>query len=224
MKKILIIEDDNYLAHEIVDHVTSWGYEAKCANDFKNVLPVFAAFNPQLVLIDISLPYFNGYHWCTEIRKISKVPIVFISSASDGMNILTALNAGADDFVAKPFDLTILTAKIQALFRRAYEFGTNAFFIEHKGVILDTANAVLLYQDKKIELTKNENKVLQILLENRGMVVARDAITTYLWETDCYIDDNTLTVNVLRLRKKLEEAGLKHYIVTRKGIGYMVDK
>lgn len=223
MKKILIIEDDDYLAHEIADHVNSWGYETRCIDDFRNVLPAFADFTAQLVLIDISLPFFNGYHWCTEIRKISKVPIIFISSASDGMNVLTALNAGADDFIAKPFDLTILTAKIQALFRRAYEFGNNAFFIEHKGVILDTANAVLLYQGKKIELTKNENKILQILLENRGTVVARDAIMTCLWETDCYIDDNTLTVNILRLRKKLEEASLKDLIVTKKGAGYMVE-
>lgn len=222
-KRILIVEDDSYLSNEIKECLISWNYTAKGIEDFQAVLTEFAAFDPQLVLIDIKLPFFNGYYWCTEIRKISKVPIIFISSATDGMNILTALNAGADDFIAKPFELQILIAKIQALFRRAYEFGSNMFFIEHKGVVLDSANSFFMFNNQRIDLTKNENRILQLLLENRGTPVARDAIMTALWETDSYIDDNTLTVNVLRLRKKMEEAGLNDFIVTKKGIGYMVE-
>ena len=223
MYKILIVEDDLIIAKTVKNHIRSWGFEAECVTDFKDVLAAFVSYSPQLVLLDITLPFFNGYHWCSEIRKVSKVPIIFISSASDSMNIVMAMNMGGDDFIAKPFDLNVLTAKVQALLRRTYDFTGQTNLLEHKGSILNISDATLNYHDRKIELSKNENKILQILLENKGKAVSRDTIMTRLWETDSYIDDNTLTVNVTRLRKKLQEAGLSDFITTKKGIGYMVE-
>lgn len=178
---------------------------------------------PQLVLLDISLPFFNGYHWCNEIRKLSKVPIVFISSASDNMNIVMAMNMGGDDFIAKPFDLVVLTAKVQALLRRTYDFSGQTNLIGHRDAILNLSDSTLLYNGVKIELTKNENKILQTLLENKGKTVSRDTLMTRLWETDSFVDENTLTVNITRLRRKLENAGLHSFIITKKGIGYLVE-
>jgi DNA-binding response OmpR family regulator len=223
MYKILIVEDDLIIAKTVKNHIKSWGFEAACVTDFKDVLAAFVSYNPQLVLLDITLPFFNGYHWCSEIRRLSKVPIIFISSASDSMNIVMAMNMGGDDFIAKPFDLNVLTAKVQALLRRTYDFTGQTNLLEHKGSILNISDATLNYHDRKIELSKNENKILQILLENKGKAVSRDTIMTRLWETDSYIDDNTLTVNITRLRKKLQEAGLSDFITTKKGIGYMVE-
>ncbi len=223
MYKILIVEDDLIIAKTVKNYIRSWGFEAECVTDFKDVLAAFVSYSPQLVLLDITLPFFNGYHWCSEIRKVSKVPIIFISSASDSMNIVMAMNMGGDDFIAKPFDLNVLTAKVQALLRRTYDFTGQTNLIEHKGSILNISDATLNYQDRKIELSKNENKILQILFENKGKVVSRDTIMTRLWETDSYIDDNTLTVNITRVRKKLQEAGLSDFITTKKGIGYMVE-
>ena len=207
MYKIIIVEDDLIIAKTVKNHIRSWGFEAECVTDFKDVLAAFVSYSPQLVLLDITLPFFNGYHWCSEIRKVSKVPIIFISSASDSMNIVMAMNMGGDDFIAKPFDLNVLTAKVQALLRRTYDFTGQTNLLEHKGSILNISDATLNYHDRKIELSKNENKILQILLENKGKAVSRDTIMTRLWETDSYIDDNTLTVNITRLRKKLQEAG-----------------
>lgn len=223
MYKILIVEDDLIIAKTVKNHIKSWGFEAECVTDFKDVLATFVSYSPQLVLLDITLPFFNGYHWCSEIRKVSKVPIIFISSASDSMNIVMAMNMGGDDFIAKPFDLNVLTAKVQALLRRTYDFTGQTNLLEHKGSILNISDATLNYQDRKIELSKNENKILQILFENKGKAVSRDTIMTRLWETDSYIDDNTLTVNITRLRKKLQESGLSDFITTKKGIGYMVE-
>lgn len=223
MYKILIVEDDLIIAKTVKNHIRSWGFEAECVTDFKDVLAAFVSYSPQLVLLDITLPFFNGYHWCSEMRKVSKVPIIFISSASDSMNIVMAMNMGGDDFIAKPFDLNVLTAKVQALLRRTYDFTGQTNLLEHKGSILNISDATLNYHDRKIELSKNENKILQILLENKGKAVSRDTIMTRLWETDSYIDDNTLTVNITRLRKKLQEVGLSDFITTKKGIGYMVE-
>ncbi|GAA0769778.1 response regulator transcription factor [Clostridium subterminale] len=223
MYKILIVEDDLIIAKTVKNHIRSWGFEAECVTDFKDVLATFVSYSPQLVLLDITLPFFNGYHWCSEIRKVSKVPIIFISSVSDSMNIVMAMNMGGDDFIAKPFDLNVLTAKVQALLRRTYDFTGQTNLLEHKGSILNISDATLNYHDRKIELSKNENKILQILLENKGKAVSRDTIMTRLWETDSYIDDNTLTVNITRLRKKLQEVGLSDFITTKKGIGYMVE-
>lgn len=223
MYKVLIVEDDTVIAAQIQKHIKTWGYDVKCVTDFRNVLSDFAAFNPQLVLLDITLPFFNGYHWCTEIRKLSKVPIIFISSASDDMNIVMAMNMGGDDFIAKPFELAVLTAKVQAMLRRTYDFGGQTALLEHKGAILNTSDATLTYNGEHVELTKNDNKILQTLLENKGKIVSRDTLMTRLWQTDSYVDENTLSVNITRLRRKLEIAGLDNFIETKKGIGYLVE-
>ncbi len=223
MYKILIVEDDTIIAEAIRQQVSSWGYEAHCVSDFQNVMSQFIALDPQLVLLDITLPFYNGYHWCNEIRKVSKVPILFISSASDNMNIVLAMNMGGDDFIAKPFDLEVLTAKVQAILRRTYDFGSQVNLLEHKGAILNTSDASLTYQGQRIELTKNDYKILQTLLENKGKAVSRDTLMTKLWKTDSFIDENTLTVSITRLRRKLKEAGLEDFIKTKKGIGYLVE-
>ena len=191
--------------------------------DYKDVMGKFGEFEPQLVLLDIVLPFFNGFHWCQEIRKISKVPIIFLSSANDNMNIVMAMNMGGDEFIEKPFDLNVVTAKVQAVLRRTYEFRGTADIMEWNGAILNLADATVLYQDQKLELSKNEFKILQILLENTGKIVSRESIMTRLWDSNEFIDDNTLTVNVARLRKKMEQIGLGGKIITKKGIGYMVE-
>jgi len=223
MHKILIIEDDLVIAKGLQNHLCQWGYQVDYVTDFKAVLTTFLELEPQLVLLDISLPFFNGYHWCSEIRKLSKVPIIFISSMSDNMNIVMAVNMGGDDFIAKPFDLSVIVAKVQALIRRTYSFAGQMNIIEHSGAVLNLSDITLSYQTRKIQLTKNEVKILQILFENAGKVISRDTIMTRLWESDSFIDDNTLTVNVARLRKRLEEIGLGDFIRTKKGLGYMVE-
>lgn len=222
-KKILIVEDDDVIAGAIKNHIKTWGCHAECVTDFKNVMTKFAEYAPDLVLIDIGLPFFNGYHWCMHIRAVSKVPIIFISSAEDNMNIVMAMNMGGDDFIAKPFDLTVLTAKVQAILRRTYDFSVSANVLEHRGALLNTGDATLTYDDEKIDLTKNEFKILQVLLENKGCVVSRDDMMIKLWQTDSFVDENTLTVNVARLRKKLEGCGLNDFIKTKKRMGYLIE-
>lgn len=223
MYKILIIEDDLTIAKTIEAHLQKWDYEVRCIENFKIVREEFVAFEPQLVLMDILLPFYNGFHWCTQIRSISKVPIVFLSSASDNMNIVMAMNMGGDDFIEKPFDLNVMTAKIQALLRRTYSFQGQLNVLEYKGVILNLNDAVLIFNNEKIELTKNEFKILQLLMENAGKIIKRERIMERLWESDEFIDDNTLTVNMTRLRKKLEGVGIRGFISTKKGIGYLVE-
>ena len=223
MFKILIVEDDSTISEELKRHIESWGMQARCAEDFSSVLEEFLAYDPQLILLDISLPFFNGYHWCTEIRRVSKVPILFLSSASDSMNIVMAMNMGADDFICKPFELSVLTAKIQAVLRRSYDYNDKVNVITHKGAILNTSDATLSYESKKIDLTKNDFKILQALMENRGSVVSRETLMQRLWETDSFVDENTLSVNVTRLRAKLSAAGLHDFITTKKGLGYIVE-
>ena len=223
MHRILIVEDDGVIAGAIRRHVETWGFEARAVSDFQNVLREFVQYDPQLVLLDISLPFFSGYHWCGEIRKISKVPVIFLSSASDNMSIVMAVGMGADDFIAKPFDLTVLTAKIQAVMRRAYDFSVRSDIIEHRGAILNAADATLHFSGQKIDLTRNEYRILLTLMEGRGKVVGREALMQRLWETDSFVDENTLSVNVARLRRKLEAAGLIGFIETKKGLGYLVE-
>lgn len=222
MHRILIVEDDATISGAVRRHLEAWGYEARAVSDFQNVLGEFSRFGPQLVLMDISLPFFSGYHWLGEIRKFSKVPIVFLSSASDSMNIVMAVSMGADDFLAKPFDLSVLTAKVQAALRRAYDFAGAGEVIEHRGALLSIPDAALHHGGQKIDLTRNEFRILQTLMENRGRVVAREALMQRLWETDSFVDENTLSVNVARLRRKLEAAGLDGFIETKKGLGYIV--
>ena len=223
MYKILIVEDDVTIAGGLKTHLEKWNYQTECMTDFKDVMGKFLEFEPQLVLLDIVLPFFNGFHWCQEIRKISKVPIIFLSSVNDNMNIVMAMNMGGDEFIEKPFDLNVVTAKVQAVLRRTYEFRGTADIMEWNGAILNLADATVLYQDQKQELTKNEFKILQMLLENTGKIVSRESIMTRLWDSNEFIDDNTLTVNVARLRKKMEQIGLGGKIITKKGIGYMVE-
>ena len=222
MQKILIVEDDMVIANVLKQHLQKWNYEVKTVSDFKNVMEYFLEFDPHMVLMDISLPFFNGYHWCTEIRKRSQIPVIFLSAASDNMNIVMAISMGGDDFIAKPFDLTVVTAKIQAWMRRTYTFQNQIHVLERHGVVLNIGSAELSYQNKKIELTKNDFKIMQILMEYAPNVVPREEIMKRLWESDEFIDDNTLTVNITRLRKKLEENEIDDFIRTRKGIGYYI--
>lgn len=222
MYRILLVEDDEIIAEIVKKHLESWGYHVELISDFSNVLMEFIQKDPQLVLLDLKLPSFNGFHWCEEIRKISQVPIVFLSSAADNMNMVMAMSRGADDFIAKPFDLEVLTAKVQALMRRAYSFGQFSNLMEHGGAVLNIGSSSLSWEGQSAELTKNELRILQLLFEQAGKVVSRDTIMVRLWENDSFVDDNTLTVNMTRLRKKLEGLGLKDFIVTKKGMGYML--
>lgn len=223
MYKLMIVEDDFGIAEAVKVQAESWDFEVHIAEDFRNVIEEFNAFAPHIVLMDISLPFFNGYHWCGEIRRRSNVPIIFISSASDNMNIVMAMNMGADDFIAKPFDGNVLMAKVQALLRRTYDFAAAAPVLEHKNAILSTGDNSLSYNGVKIELSKNEYRILLCLMENKGKIVSREKLMERLWETDSFVDENTLTVNVNRLRKKLDAAGLEGFITTKFGVGYIVE-
>lgn len=222
MYRILIVEDDPVIEGQVGSHLTKWGYEVKSVTDFSDVLSDVVGFEPHLVLLDIGLPFYNGFYWCGEIRKISKVPILFLSSASDNMNIIMAVNMGGDDFVAKPFDLEVLAAKIQAVLRRTYSFQETSSLLDHGGVILNLTDMSFLYKGEKYELSKNEFRILQILFEHAGNTVTREEIMRRLWDDECFVDDNTLTVNVNRLRKVLEGAGLQDFILTKKGVGYQL--
>lgn len=222
MYRIFLVEDDETIARLIKKHLEKWEYEVSTVQDFGNVLGEFAVCDPQLVLLDIRLPFYNGHYWCTQIRQVSKVPIIFLSSVSDNMNIVMAMNMGADDFIPKPFDLEVLTAKVQALLRRSYDFAGSSSMLEHKGMLLNLSDATILYQEQKVELTKNELKILQTLIENKTQVVTRETLMTRLWESDMYVDENTLSVNVNRLCKKLTSIGLEDSILTKKGIGYQI--
>ena len=221
--RVLMVEDDRGIAQAVQTQGELWNLQVCQVQDLRHVMEEFAAFDPHLVLLDIGLPCFDGYHWCTEIRRVSRVPVIFISSAADNMNIIMAMNLGADDFIAKPFDLNVLLAKIQAILRRTYDFAAPAPTLEHRGAMLNTADASLTYQGQRIELTKNDYRILQTLLERKGSVVSRETLMEKLWETDSFVDENTLTVNIARLRRKLEAAGLPDYITTKKGLGYLIE-
>ncbi len=223
MYRILVVEDDFSMAQVLQQELTRWGYGVRLVEDFQAVIPSFVDYDPHLVLLDIMLPFYNGYHWCSEIRKLSNVPVVFLSSASDNMNIVMAMNMGGDDFLPKPVDLAVLTAKLQAILRRSYDLSGQVPVMEHRGVVLNLNDASLRYQDQRVELSKNEFRILQTLLEHKGKVVSRDTLMTKLWQMDCYVEENTLTVNVARLRKKLEGVGLRDFIRTRVGAGYIVE-
>ena len=223
MYRIFLVEDDRGIADAIAAQTALWDMETVCARDFRNVMAEFSACAPQLVLLDISLPFYDGYHWCREIRGVSKVPVLFISSAADNLNIVMAMNMGADDFIAKPFDQSVLMAKIQALLRRAYDFSGSAPVLEHRGALLNTGDGSLQYEGEKIELTKNEYRILLGLMQSKGRIVSREKLMELLWESDEFVDDNTLTVNIGRLRKKLDAAGLRNFIVTKHGVGYLIE-
>lgn len=221
--KIFIVEDDPVIASAVAEHIASWGCEPRIARNFQNIVQEFVEFDPQLVLLDVGLPFYNGYHWCSEIRRFSSVPIIFVSSASDNMNIVMAINMGANDFIAKPFDLNVLTAKVQAMLRRTYDLGGQTRLLQHRDAVLNTDDSTLTYHGERVELTKNEYRILQVLMENKGKTVSRDVLMQRLWESDSFVDENTLSVNVARLRKKLDGAGLENFIATKKGMGYIVE-
>lgn len=222
MYRIFVVEDDAVIAGEMKKHLEKWGYAVETTIDFGDVMKQFVAFDPHLVLMDIVLPFYNGHYWCSQIRQISQVPIIFVSSSGDNLNIVMAVNMGGDDFLTKPFDLEILAAKVQAILRRTYAFRGKSTVMEYKGILLDVTEAALKIGEQKLELTKNEFKILQLLYENIGSPVSREQLMKRLWDNDCFVDDNTLTVNVARIRKKLEEAGVMDMIQTRKGLGYMI--
>ena len=223
MYRVFIVEDDGAIAGVIRRHLAGWGYDVRCAERFDDVLLEFAAFSPHLVLLDISLPFFNGYHWCREIRRVSKVPILFLTSAGDSVNTVMAMQMGGDDLLAKPFDLQVLSAKVQAMLRRAYDFGPSAQLLSCGGAVLNVSDGTLDAAGQRVELTRNELRILQMLLERKGQTVSREALMTRLWESDSFVDENTLTVNIARLRRKLEAAGLPDLIHTRKGEGYLAE-
>ena len=218
----MIVEDDEIIASSIKKHLEKWNYDVFVVNDFENVLEDFRQYEPLLVLLDISLPYYNGYYWCQEIRKESEVPIIFISSTSENMNIVMAMNMGADDFINKPFDLTVLTAKLQAILRRTYSFNKTQNVLNYQSLTLDLLKGVISYHEDSIELTKTELKIMQILFEHAGQIVSRDTIMEALWQSEAFVDDNTLSVNINRLRKKLDAFSLSQLIHTKKGIGYQL--
>ena len=222
MYKVMIVEDDEIISNSIAGYLNKWQYTTHEVSNFQNVITEFVEEKPDIVLMDINLPYFDGYYFCEEIRKISKVPIIFISSASDDMNIVMAMNIGADDFIEKPFKLVVLKAKIEALLRRVYNFNNSNSLIVYKEVIFDINKDEIKYKDNIATLTKNESKILTILLENREKIVSREDIIAALWQSDNFIDENTLSVNVNRLRSKLKDIGIVDFIITKKGKGYMV--
>lgn len=220
--KILIIEDDISAAKNIKKYLEGWGYECEYLKEFHNITKDFIKLKPHLILLDIALPYYNGYHWCEEIRGFSQIPIIFISSANDNIDMILAMNMGGDDFISKPFELNFLLAKIKSLLRRTYEFQSDMNIMECEGAILDIDNATLRYEETKVELTRNEFIILKLLFERKEKSVTRDAMMQELWDNNTFVDDNTLTVNVTRVRNKLEQIGLKEFIVTKKGIGYQI--
>lgn len=222
MYKIFLAEDDEVICSLVKKHLESWGYEVYAAEDFFDIMGEFVREEPQLVILDLKLPCYNGFHWCDEIRRVSQVPVLFLSSAADNMNMVMAMSRGADDFIPKPFHLEVLSAKVQAILRRAYSFGAGANLLERNGAVLNLGNGDLSFRGRSVSLTRNELKILKLLFSQAGKVVSREDIMQMLWENDDFVDDNTLTVNVNRLRKRMGEIGLGNMILTKKGMGYMV--
>lgn len=224
MYRILIVEDDRLIASSIREGLKKWGYDAHIIEDFEKVLESFHQLQPHLVLMDVKLPYYDGYSWCRQIRQTSKVPILFVSSALENLNIIMAVQMGADDYVTKPFEIELLEAKIRALLRRTYDFAGSTEILEHEGICLNTQEMTVSYEGQSRELTKNEFRILEALLQQKGGVISRDELMNRLWQSDLYIDDNTLTVNVTRLRQSLREIGLEDCIKTKRGVGYYVGR
>ena len=223
MYRVFLVEDDPGIARAVCAHLAQWGLETRAAEDFAHVLDELTAFGPQLVLMDISLPFFNGYYWCAQLRKVSSIPVIFISSAAENMNIVMAMNMGADDFIAKPFDLEVLTVKVQALLRRTYDYAASEPVLCHRGAILRPGDQSLLVGEQTLALSKNEYRILWTLLREKGRIVSREKLMEALWQTDSFIDENALSVNMARLRKKLDSVGLSGFITTKIGAGYLVE-
>lgn len=220
MYKILIVEDDMVIARKTAEFLASWGYETRFAEVFDRILETVDEFDPDLIVMDVGLPYRNGFEWTRQIRLTSKVPILFLSSADDSMNIVMAVSMGADDYMTKPFDLQVLASKIQALLRRTYDFAGKTRSLEHRGLRFNTEENTISLEGKSAELTRNEARILRMLMERKNVIVTREDLMEGLWKTDCYVDENALSVNVNRLRKKLDSIGADGFIETKKGIGY----
>ena len=223
MFKIFVVDDSKIISEKLKEELEKWGFEIILVDDFEKVIDIFKKENPDLVVMDIGLPYYDGYFWTRKIRDLSNVPIIFLSSKEDTMNKIMAMEMGADDFVSKPFDLDLLIAKIKALLRRTYDYKDNLDRLELRGLVLDLKSMTVSFCDKSIDLSKNEFKILETLMVNKGNVVSRDKLMTSLWSTDIYIDDNTLTVNISRLRKSLAGLGVDNFIKTKQGLGYYVE-
>ena len=223
MYKVLIVEDDSALCTNMIKNLSRWNYDIYKIDDFENVTKEFLNIKPHLVLMDVNLPYCDGFFWCKKIREVAKTPIIFLSSRDSNMDIIMAVNQGADDYITKPFSFDLLVAKLQALLRRTYDYQNEASeTIECNGVLLDLNSGTLSYKDKKIELTKNEHKILTLLMKNKEKVVSREKLMKSLWDDDYFVNENTLTVNMNRIRNKLEDMGIKDFITTRKGEGYII--
>ncbi|HEL1600956.1 response regulator transcription factor [Streptococcus suis] len=220
MQKILLIEDDKTISQLVAKNLINWGYQVQEVKDFQMVLEQMEEFQPHLILLDIGLPFFNGYYWCQEIRKTSRVPIMFLSSHDQPMDIVMAINMGADDYVTKPFEMTVLLAKIQGLLRRTYDFVGEQSVLWFEEISLDLKTMQVSYKEDVEELTRNEFQILRVLFEHGKEVVSREELMRELWNSDIFVDDNTLSVNIARLRKKLAELGLPDVIATKKGVGY----
>lgn len=220
MQKILVIEDDKTISQLVAKNLINWGYQVQEVKDFQMVLEQMEEFQPHLILLDIGLPFFNGYYWCQEIRKTSRVPIMFLSSHDQPMDIVMAINMGADDYVTKPFEMTVLLAKIQGLLRRTYDFVGEQSLLWFEEVSLDLKTMQVSYGQVVEELTRNEFQILRVLFEHGKEVVSREELMRELWNSDIFVDDNTLSVNIARLRKKLAELRLPNLIMTKKGVGY----
>lgn len=222
MQKILIVEDDEKLRNELKIFLEKNGYEVEVLENFKNTIEDILNINPDLVLLDINLPNVDGQYVCKEIRKISNMGIIIVTSRDSEIDELLSINYGADHYITKPYNIQILLAKIASLLRRANASGENTDKIDAKDFIINTSNSTIEKQGKVIELTKNEYKILKYLVQNREKIVSREEIMDCLWETESFIDDNTLTVNITRLRNKLEELNLKELLETRRGQGYIL--
>lgn len=222
--KVYIVEDDDVILKALKKFLQNWSYEVHTPDDFSTVYEKFEKVNPDLVLLDVSLPFFNGYYWCEQIRKSSNVPIIFISSADENLNKIMAMNMGADDYITKPFDLELLLAKIKAILRRTFEYSESTNNISYKDVIIDRDRMVLKFANEEISLSKNEYLILEMMFEYPEKVFRREEFMDKIWQTDEFIDDNTLTVNIMRLRKKLEDIGLKNFIKTKKKVGYYIER
>lgn len=222
--KIMIVEDDEIIKSSLKTELEKWGYEVYCLENLDNVVVEFQSEKPQLVLLDIVLPFFNGYYWCQEIRKISKVPIIFISSKNENMDIVMAMQFGGDDYITKPINLDVTIAKIQAMLRRSYNFVNDIDYLSFGKIQLILSEAKVDFSGMNVDLTKTEMMILESLFKEQGAVVSREKIMDRCWQGDSFIDDNTLAVNVTRLRKKLSSIGLDGLVMTKKGYGYYLEK
>lgn len=222
MNKIIIIEDEKTIRDELKIFLSRYGYEIEAPEKFENIIDYVKNLNPNLILLDINLPIFDGYYICREIRKFSDVPIIIVTSRDSDIDELMSMNLGADDFVTKPYNTQILLARIESILKRVYKNSRAQDTLEYNGMQLNLSNGTITYCNKTIEITKNELKILSYLIKNKGNIVSREKLMNYLWDCEMFIDDNTLSVNVTRIRKKLEEIGLKDVIETRRGLGYII--